>query len=128
MNTIQGYTANQLASSSSAAPAAMLTLGRDSNPGNLGLAFDASGNLWVAYFASVVEYTACQLTAGGSPKPNVTLTTDDAGSLNNPVALAFDARGNLWSRMASGVPVTTPSSNSRPVSSQRPEAPHRPSR
>jgi sugar lactone lactonase YvrE len=97
MNTIVGYTANQLASSTSAAPAVVLTTGGNAGTGFPGLAFDASGNLWVAYNAAVVEYTACQLTASGNPKPNVTLTANAAASsLNNPVALAFDARGNLW--------------------------------
>ena len=95
MNTIVGYTANQLTSSTSAAPAVVLTTGPGT--GFPRLAFDARGNLWVAEpVAAVVEYTACQLTAGGSPKPNVTLTANAASSLNNPVALAFDARGNLW--------------------------------
>jgi sugar lactone lactonase YvrE len=91
--TILGYTATQLASSTSAAPKVVV-----STAGTGEVAFDASGNLWTTDEGAnaVVEYTASQLVASGSPTPNVTLTANAAGSLNFPVALAFDAGGNLW--------------------------------
>jgi sugar lactone lactonase YvrE len=90
------YTAAQLASSTSAAPAVTVTT---SGPLDQSIAFDASGNLWVADYSrsEVVEYAASQLAATGSPTPAVTLsTTTGFGSLNAPSALAFDANGNLW--------------------------------
>jgi sugar lactone lactonase YvrE len=92
---ILGYTAAQLASSASAAPAVVLT-----TPSGVadGVAFDNSGNLWVAepIVSTVVEYSAFQLATSGSPTPRVTLTANAASSLSLPGALAFDARGNLW--------------------------------
>jgi ligand-binding sensor domain-containing protein len=88
------YTAAQLGSSTSAAPAASIgVVGTNYKA----MAFDSAGNLWVADVVAnaVAEYPASQLAAGGSPTPTVTLTAA-AGSLLNPCALAFDAQGNLW--------------------------------
>lgn len=61
-------------------------------------AFDTGGNLWVALFNdnAIVKYNADQLAEGGSLMPDVTISTDDAGSLNGPIGLAFDGSGNLW--------------------------------
>ena len=101
--TILGYTATQLVSSTSAAPAVVLTTGDT----NARIAFDASGNLWVTdpVDNAVVEYTANQRTASGSPASNVTLTANAAGSLHGPVGLAFDAGGNLWVANVAGTVV-----------------------
>lgn len=62
-----------------------------------GLAFDASGNLWVANQNSntVLEYKASDLAGSGSPAPAVKLTAS-SGSLSEPYGIAFDANGNLW--------------------------------
>jgi sugar lactone lactonase YvrE len=94
--SVLGYTASQLASSTSAAPAVLLSTPTGNS--NSGAAFDTGGNLWLAQNLAntVVEYTASQRTASGSPTPNVTLSATTAGSLNGPVALAFDVAGNLW--------------------------------
>jgi sugar lactone lactonase YvrE len=61
------------------------------------LAFDANGNLWVAFsgHSTVVEYTTSQLASSGNPSPAVTLSAN-SGSLSAPVGIAFDAGGNLW--------------------------------
>jgi hypothetical protein len=54
-----------------------------------GLAFDASGDLWVANDISrtVVEFGASQLAASGAPTPIVTLS---GSALSAPRGLAFD--------------------------------------
>jgi DNA-binding beta-propeller fold protein YncE len=72
----------------------------------VGLAFDASGDLWVAnrnpynsqcpiVRSSVVEFTPSQLAASGSPAPAVTLIPP-FGVMSGPFMLAFDASGRLW--------------------------------
>ncbi|MGO9581730.1 MAG: hypothetical protein ACLP36_02885 [Acidimicrobiales bacterium] len=72
--------------SGDARPEAVITKGID---GPLGLAFDSSGNLWVANFASsVVEYSKAEL-AKPSPAPTRTINYRAGG-------VAFDPSGNLW--------------------------------
>jgi sugar lactone lactonase YvrE len=69
-----------------------------------GLAFDSSGNLWVADLLNgrVLEYTtpfstheAASLVIG---EPSFTAANDEVSKagLNAPNALAFDSSGNLW--------------------------------
>jgi hypothetical protein len=91
--TVQ-YTAAQLAGTTSAAAATSIATGAEEEQGT---AFDANGNLWVTINGgtSVVEYSALQLAAGGTPVPAVTISAN-AGSLNAPSGLAFDAAGDLW--------------------------------
>ena len=72
--------------SGDAHPEAVITKGID---GPLGLAFDSSGNLWVANFeSSVVEYSKAELTKP-SPTPARTINYRAGG-------VAFDPSGNLW--------------------------------
>jgi hypothetical protein len=56
-----------------------------------GLAFDPSGNLWVANEGAccVVEFTKAELAKSGAPKPEVTLSPSNA-------SIAFDPSGDLW--------------------------------
>lgn len=86
------YTAAQIASTTSAAPATAIAMGTS---GNFGAAFDPSGNLWVAAFFNneIMEYTASQLASSGSPTPAAVINT---GGGSAPAGLAFDANGNLW--------------------------------
>jgi sugar lactone lactonase YvrE len=95
-NAVQEYTASQLASSGNPTPAVTLTATAGSVDFAGALAFDASGNLWVANEddTSIVEFAANQLTSSGSPTPVVILT--GGGVLGPPSGLAFDASGNLW--------------------------------
>jgi secreted PhoX family phosphatase len=81
-------------------------------PGPETVAFDSSGNLWIASSQqnasiepTVVKYAAGQLGSSGTLAPSVTLTPVDAGvytdggftrSIDFPEALAFDVHGNLW--------------------------------
>jgi sugar lactone lactonase YvrE len=83
-------TAAQLASGT---PSPAVTITSGSTGSNIGVAFDASGNLWVASNGSVVEYAGSQLKTSGSPTPTVTLS---GSSISSPEGLAFDAAGNLW--------------------------------
>ena len=93
-NSILGYTASQIATGTTAAPAIKLI----TNSGNAGLALDAAGNLWVTDPSnnSIAEYAAAQLKKSGQPKPNVVISANANGSLNSPEALAMDGNGNLW--------------------------------
>jgi sugar lactone lactonase YvrE len=65
----------------------------DSIPGAKALAFDGSGNLWVAVVADgkVVMFTAAQVAAGGTPTATV-----ERKDIPSPQGLAFDGSGNLW--------------------------------
>ncbi len=64
-----------------------------------GLTFDARGNLWVSNNLpigsgyTIVEYSAAQLAATGSPTPVATIS---GAALQGPEQMAFDAQGNLW--------------------------------
>ena len=99
VNTVVKYSSSQLASSGSPTPAVTLSANASSINGPLFLAFDASGDLWVANgnFSqnTVVEFTPSQIASSGSPTPNVTLGAS-AGSLMDPAGLAFNGSGNLW--------------------------------
>ncbi len=88
--TVVEFTAAQLASGT---PTPAVTITSGSGGSNIGVAFDPSGNLWVASNGSIVEYSATQLETSGSPAPAVTLA---GSSISSPEGLAFDASGNLW--------------------------------
>ena len=62
-----------------------------------GLAFDASGDLWVSNYGhdTVIEYTKSEL-AKVSPAPSVIISSPLNGALSEPGGLAFDFSGNLW--------------------------------
>jgi sugar lactone lactonase YvrE len=72
--------------------------------GPYGLAFDSSGNLWVADLLNerVLEYTAPFSTHEAASlvigEPNFTTVNDEVSKkgLNAPNSVAFDSSGNLW--------------------------------
>jgi len=99
-STLSMYTPTELMTSGDPTP--KVTIASDGKtPASLdgpeNIAFDPSGDLWVANALNdtVVEFTATQLRASGSPTPEVTITGRST-SLDYPVGLAFDAGGGLW--------------------------------
>jgi sugar lactone lactonase YvrE len=93
-NSILGYTAGQIATGTTAAPAVKLI----TNSGNGGIVVDAAGNLWATDPSNnaIAEYAAAQLKKNGQPSPAVVISADANGSLDSPEALAMDGNGNLW--------------------------------
>jgi sugar lactone lactonase YvrE len=92
------FRADDLATSAARVPDVVLTsIAPDVLGASVGLAFDASGALWVSGSSSdtIVKYAPEQLASSGAPSPQVVLRST-AGSLAEPHALAFDARGALW--------------------------------
>lgn len=93
------FSTQQVATGGDIAPADMLQIQSASfnEPG--GLAFDSSGNLWVANFAgnNLLRFAPLQLSAGGSQTPSILLSGFDG-----PRGLAFDNGGNLWLTQAFG--------------------------
>jgi hypothetical protein len=96
-STVVEYTPSQLVSSGNPTPAVTISANAGSLGEPSGVAFDASGDLWVGNVSSntLVDYTPSQLAASGSPTPAVTISAN-AGSLNGPFYFAFDAAGDLW--------------------------------
>ncbi len=92
---LRRYSARALGTSGVKTPDVTLTGAslRTGTPGPIGIAFDEAGNLWtsVGWSKKVLRFGAAQLTASGSPTPEVELS-----GLGEPHALAFDAAGNLW--------------------------------
>jgi hypothetical protein len=100
-NSIVEFTKAQIgALGRDSAPSAAVTISQDAG-GALnapeGIAFDASGNLWVGSENGrvVLEYTAAQLAASGNPTPNVILN-GKTFSFGSPSNVVFDSSGNLW--------------------------------
>jgi sugar lactone lactonase YvrE len=90
---VASYASASLAGSGTPTPTD--TIGDAGSPTHepLGVAFDASGNLWVADYQddTIREFTVAQLTNGAS-----TPTTELAFPLEAPCGIAFDSTGNLW--------------------------------
>ncbi|MEO8140279.1 MAG: hypothetical protein ABI742_11565, partial [Gemmatimonadota bacterium] len=101
--TVTGFPASELATSDDPISSVVLHRGADSLDMPTGIAFDASGNLWIANIGNetLVAFTPAQLAAAGSPAPHVVLHTT-GGSLTFPVGVAFDAEGSLWVLNRSG--------------------------
>ena len=62
------------------------------------MTFDQAGNAWVESYSNdkIAEFSASQLTSGGSKSATVLLSDDGSGSLSGPGEIAFDKKGNLW--------------------------------
>ncbi len=89
-DSVVEFTKTQLGSSGGPTPAVMISANRGSLDGPIGVAFDASGNLWVTNGSnnSVVAYTASQLSTSGTPTPATTVAGSATG-LNRPSGIAI---------------------------------------
>jgi sugar lactone lactonase YvrE len=89
--TLVRFDRGQLAAGHTQIPAIVIN-----GPGHpTGLAFDASGAMWISQSNKVVKYLPEQLETSGFLTPAVVLSTLGT-TLVNPTGLAFDASGNLW--------------------------------
>lgn len=98
-NSLYEFTPSELSSSGTPTPKVTITSDAShSLDGPAGLAFDGSGDLWVANEGNntLVEYTPSQLAASGSPTPTATISANGSHSLDVPVGVAFDSSGDLW--------------------------------
>ncbi|HMK97693.1 MAG TPA: hypothetical protein VK425_09125, partial [Acidimicrobiales bacterium] len=87
------FTKAELAKSGSPAP--VFTLSQD----DCSITFDSSGDLWEGSTANTLsEFTRAELAKpGGSPAPNVVISSDiTANILNGPCKPAFDRAGDIW--------------------------------
>ncbi len=93
--TIKYFTAAQIASTTNAAPARVIT--SSALLAAQALAFDDAGDLWVVdrNYTTLNEFTPAQLAAGGTQTPAV-IVNKIFGTLSMPWQAAFDAHGNLW--------------------------------
>ena len=91
-DSVVEFTASQLGSSGGPTPAVMISANNGSLSGPIGLAFDASGNLWVANGGNnrVIAYSSSQLSASGAPTPAITVSGPATG-LNRPAGIAVHA-------------------------------------
>ena len=94
--TLVEYSKSALLKADNPAPAVVISAasrGELINP--YGMAFDRSGNLWVANsgIGTVTEFTKAQLARSGAPQPHTTIA---ASNFRNPCGMAFDAAGDLW--------------------------------
>lgn len=95
-NAIGGYTAAQLSTSGSPAPA--IAIGSASHPGSnaSSLAFDASGGMWEGDGSDTLFYfSAAQIATSTTASPTRRLI-GAGGSVTSITGIAFDAQGNLW--------------------------------
>lgn len=96
---VLAYTPAQITTGGTLTPSVVIDAdGTPSLAGPVALAFDASGDLWVANLKSdtVVRYDASQLTASGTPTPSATIGSGSFAVGGGPWSLAFDASGALW--------------------------------
>jgi sugar lactone lactonase YvrE len=97
-NAIVVFTPDQLLASGTPTPSVTISTAGGSLSGPVGLAFDASGNLWVTnlFRGTIVRFGSSQLASSGTPEPEVTIDDGAGGNLDVPVGVAFDAAGDLW--------------------------------
>lgn len=98
-DTVEEFAAGDIAESGSPTPIVVLSATSVGNSSSLscpeGMAFDKGGNLWVSNalsdnFGSIVQFTAAQIGASGSPAPNIFLDSNSTGTnLDQPALFSF---------------------------------------
>ncbi len=101
-STVVALAPSSLVSSGTPLPAITLTASDSSLDGPTGLAFDQSGDLWVANSvgSSIVAFNPSQIAASGSTTPYETLFLPSTSL--TPTAVAFDNNGDLWTNSTAG--------------------------
>ncbi len=102
--TLREFTPTQLAQSGVSSPTPKVTITANkstttwSMAGPEQIAFDRSGNLWVANdgLDALTQFTPSQLASSGDPEPAVTIRPSSPPVLEGPFALTFNAAGDLW--------------------------------
>ena len=97
--TVREFSASQLTASGTPTPVnSIIPDPSDAMRYPATLAFDASGNLWVANDGpnTLLQYTAAQLTTGGALVPHVILTMPATPDIADPWGLAIGSNGSLW--------------------------------
>ena len=94
-DTLVKFAPADLAVSGGPGPSVTLSAASGSLNQPNGLAFDASGNLWVSNDGgTVVRFDANQLGSTADPTPAAMIAASSLGG--TPTGLAFDAGGTLW--------------------------------
>ncbi len=101
-STVVAIASSSLAVSGTPLPAVTLTSDSGSLNGPSGVAFDASGDLWVANSvgSSLVAFSPSELVASGPAVPFEFLIPP--ASTGSPTAIAFDNSGDLWTNSTTG--------------------------
>ena len=101
-NTVVAFAPAQLTSTDTTSPRITLSATGGSLAGPRAVAFDESGNLWVANATgnTIVAYDYAHQLHSGSPTPVITFALP--GTSNGPSVLAFDNSGDLWGISATG--------------------------
>jgi sugar lactone lactonase YvrE len=107
-NTLVRFTPAQISATGAPTPGVTLTSTGTSIATPDALAFDGSGQLWVADDTtpgSLVAFSPAQLASSGAPVPHITLSPNGT-SLDAPDGLTFDPFGNLWVANFTGQSIT----------------------
>jgi sugar lactone lactonase YvrE len=102
-NEVLEFTTAQLVGGANVKPALVVTSTPAFN-GSLGIAFDSSGDLWIANnnlsgaSGTIFEFSAAQLSglSGAHTLAPAAIVQSNGTSISLPWALAFDSDGNLW--------------------------------
>jgi sugar lactone lactonase YvrE len=98
------FTAAQLTQSGNPTPSVTINTQAVQLIGGQQIAFDSSGNLWIASTGGALNmFAAAQLAQDGGPAPTQTIR-----GLTDASGLAFDASGNAWVARKGGISMLTP--------------------